>query len=111
MSQSGWVGNLVVVLIATGVAILAAEGAVRVISPIYPSAYQPDSVLLHTVKPGSRPPLPCIARRTVGAPSMLRINSLGFRGPEFTLARTPGVKRVAIFGDSFIEGEYSEDSR
>lgn len=33
-----------------------------------------------------------------------RYNSLGFRGPE-VLARVPGVRRVAVVGDSFTEGQ------
>lgn len=33
-----------------------------------------------------------------------RYNSLGFRGPEFP-SRVPGVKRVAVVGDSFTEGQ------
>jgi len=33
------------------------------------------------------------------------INSLGFRGPEFTAEKAPGVVRIAVVGDSFIFGQ------
>jgi hypothetical protein len=32
------------------------------------------------------------------------INRLGFRGPEFPIRRTPGVKRIAVLGNSFTYG-------
>lgn len=34
----------------------------------------------------------------------VRFNSLGFRGPEPAVARTPGVSRILIIGDSFAFG-------
>jgi lysophospholipase L1-like esterase len=37
-----------------------------------------------------------------------RYNSLGFRGPE-PPSRAPGVKRVAVVGDSFTEGQGSRE--
>lgn len=33
------------------------------------------------------------------------LNSRGFRGPEFALEKKPGVFRVALVGDSFVEGD------
>lgn len=33
------------------------------------------------------------------------LNSRGFRGPEFALEKKPGVFRVALIGDSFVEGD------
>jgi lysophospholipase L1-like esterase len=33
----------------------------------------------------------------------MRTNSLGLRGPEYTVAKPSGVRRVAVFGDSFTE--------
>src|SRR5262249_50327079 len=31
-------------------------------------------------------------------------NRLGFRGPDFSIRRTPGVKRILVFGNSFTYG-------
>lgn len=33
------------------------------------------------------------------------LNSRGFRGPEFELEKAPGVRRVVVIGDSFVEGD------
>lgn len=33
------------------------------------------------------------------------VNSIGFRGPEFTLEPAPGVRRIVFLGDSFTFGE------
>ncbi|HUG20671.1 MAG TPA: SGNH/GDSL hydrolase family protein, partial [Planctomycetaceae bacterium] len=40
----------------------------------------------------------------------MRTNSLGLRGPEYTVAKPSGVRRVAVFGDSFTEAR-SYDER
>jgi hypothetical protein len=42
--------------------------------------------------------------------SYLRINSDGFRGPDYPLAKAPGVVRVAVLGDSYVEAmQVAED--
>src|SRR5262249_26814814 len=33
----------------------------------------------------------------------VRVNSAGFRGPEWTVAKPPGTFRIAVLGDSFTE--------
>lgn len=40
-----------------------------------------------------------------------RQNSLGFRGPELSRARTPGVRRVALLGASSVYGIYAEEGQ
>ena len=35
---------------------------------------------------------------------LVSINGLGFRGDEFAVARTPGVRRILAIGDSFTYG-------
>ena len=44
-------------------------------------------------------------------PSPFRINSLGFRGPEFTKAKPDGVSRIVCLGDSGTFGIWSEKAR
>ena len=34
----------------------------------------------------------------------MRINSIGLRDREFAAEKAVGVRRVALFGDSFVEG-------
>ena len=38
-----------------------------------------------------------------GNRTKVRINSLGLRGPDLTVEKAPGVKRIALLGDSFVE--------
>ncbi len=40
----------------------------------------------------------------------LEINSLGLRGPEISIEKPPGVRRVLLLGDSFTEGYTVEES-
>jgi lysophospholipase L1-like esterase len=42
-------------------------------------------------------------------PTPIRINSLGFRGPDFTPEKTPGVFRIICLGESSTFGFYNED--
>jgi len=37
---------------------------------------------------------------------VIRISAQGLRGPERTLAKPPGTRRVLVLGDSFAEGYY-----
>jgi lysophospholipase L1-like esterase len=39
------------------------------------------------------------------APTRMRVNSVGARGPEFTNERRPGVARIVAVGDSFTFGQ------
>jgi len=43
---------------------------------------------------------------SLGGPDLgiIRINSMGFRDREFTLEKPDGVKRILVFGDSFVFG-------
>jgi len=39
----------------------------------------------------------------------IAINSLGLRGPEIAYAARPGIRRLAVMGDSFAHGYYAEE--
>lgn len=39
----------------------------------------------------------------------VQLNSLGLRGPEVTYEAGPGVRRLALMGDSFAHGYYAEE--
>ena len=109
MPDAARIQGAAVFVVALLIAVALGEAAVRVVAPIHSGVYQPDTVLLHTLVPSSR-------RRVVrqagngGDVIDVRIDSLGFRGPEFALARTSRVRRIAVFGDSDIEGEFMPDS-
>ncbi|MFT3712997.1 MAG: SGNH/GDSL hydrolase family protein [Archangium sp.] len=37
------------------------------------------------------------------------LNARGFRGPDFALEKSPGVTRIAVIGDSFVQGDGISD--
>jgi len=84
--------------------LMLGEAGLRVFSPTYPSVYQPDPTLLYRLVPASRK---VYVRDPAngGQHVLVKINSLGFRGEELR----PRVhrRRIAVFGDSFIEAEFS----
>ena len=96
--------NLLLVAGGLVIGLLLGETGLRVLSPTYPSVYQPDSTLLYRLVPSSRK---VFVRDPAngGQRVLVKINSLGFRGDELR-PRAPG-KRIAVYGDSFIEAEFS----
>ena len=101
--------DVLVVLAATIAALLLAEGIVRAFSPDWRLIrrllyYQtvdlanhqpdPDPLILYRLRPGSyRYPKYAVT-----------INSLGFRGPERSPRKAPGVRRVFCIGASNVYG-------
>ncbi|HKI79983.1 MAG TPA: SGNH/GDSL hydrolase family protein [Ignavibacteriaceae bacterium] len=72
--------------------------------PEYNSIYQPDKKLLFRLVPDGKK----IYRRIPvngGQKIQIRINDSGFRGKEIEKIKK---KRIMVYGDSFIEGEFSE---
>jgi hypothetical protein len=96
--------NLLLVVGGLLVGLGLGEAGLRVFSPTYPSVYQPDSTLLYRLVPSSRKVF-VRSPANGGQRVLVKINSLGFRGEELR----PEVrgKRVAVYGDSFIEAEFS----
>ncbi len=84
---------------------LAEIGCSVFMSPVSSSIYDwDDRTIYHTV-PNSKKNY----RRTSingGQTSTVSINSLGFRGPE--IPETATEPRIIVYGDSFIEAEYSQ---
>lgn len=83
--------------------VLIAEVVLRAVYPVGQMSYRRDPSLLFALRPNS-------ARLFVHHPDdggsrlISRVNSQGFRGPE--LQENPS-KRIAVYGDSFIQGEFS----
>jgi hypothetical protein len=96
--------NLSILIFITVICLILAEYSLRILFPIYPTIYQPDETLLHKLIPGSKK-IYTHSTGNGGKKISVEINSLGFRGEEFSPYRTK--KRVVIYGDSFIEGEFS----
>lgn len=82
------------------------ESFLRLFFPIHPSIYQPDNVLLHRLVPeGKR--IFVHSKENGGGKVTVSVNSLGFRGEDFALRKGTGRKRVVVYGDSFVEADFS----
>lgn len=93
-------GIALLMLVASGAALVIAEVAVRIIAPLNNSIYEPDSIALYRLAAGSRK----VMRRR-DPPVLVEVDSQGFRGRDF--APRTSARRLAVFGDSFIAAEFS----
>ncbi len=84
---------------------LAELGCSVFFSPVSSSIYDWDDQTIYATRPHSKKNY----RRTAingGQTTEVFINSLGFRGPE--ISETAIGSRIMVYGDSFIEAEYSQ---
>lgn len=84
------------------VTMLLCEGVLRLVpSPVqYPSLHETEGSLVGIrLVPGARSDVVSSCFR-----STVTVNSLGWRDRERTIAKEPGVIRIAVLGDSFTEG-------
>jgi len=86
------------------VTVLIVEFGLRLVQPATPvpdpvSFVRHDPLLGWEKQPGANG-----RRVTDEYSSYVRINGQGLRGPERELAKPPGVSRVLVVGDSFVEG-------
>lgn len=89
--------RLLAVLLSVGVALLVAEGAMRLIGLNFASPYMPDEYC------GSRlTPHVGFWNLTEGR-VYVTTNSAGFRDREHAVKKPPGTLRIAVLGDSFAE--------
>lgn len=86
-------------IVALVVALSFAEMALRLVSKTSDNFWQPDPLLGHVHIPRKSGVWrsPCFH-------ADVKINSWGFRGPEWSREKPPGVVRIAVVGDSLIEG-------
>lgn len=92
-----WLLRLLSGLLGLLIGLGVAEIALRWLDVGYPLLYQPDPYCGSRLRPGTRGVWIHEGRGHVA------INSLGFRGPEITLAKPPDTRRLVVLGDSFIE--------
>ncbi len=100
--------NLSLVAISSLLGLLLAEGAVRLAAPIYTppvdyvetaTFYKKDDLLGWKLIPGAQ-------GERIGKEfrATTDVNSLGMRDQEYAIAKPPGVRRIVVLGDSFVEG-------
>ncbi len=83
-----------------------AELALRTLAPLNPTIYRIDDVYLHRLIPNARKTF-THDQANGNARVEVKINSLGFRDVEFSIAPAAGKKRIVVYGDSFIEAEFT----
>ena len=93
--------SVIALVFGTSVSLLLAEFAVRLFNPQTLTSdvvvWDPD--VDYRLRPN--------ARGRMVSPEFsaeIRVNSLGFRGPEISPVKKPGVRRVLFLGDSFMFG-------
>ena len=96
-SMNRWLANLSAVTASAAVTLLLAEGALRLARVQYPAFYTVDAERGYGLRAGAE------GRWTREGHGQVRVNSAGFRGPEFKLAPPANGLRVAVLGDSFTE--------
>jgi hypothetical protein len=97
------VARLVLVLGSVVVALLLAELVFRALGLRWPAFYRPDAVLGQSLIPHAE------GLTDDERPRYIRINAGGFRDRERALAKPPGGFRVAVLGDSYVEGKSLAD--
>ncbi len=95
---SGVVSNLLLAGAALLVTLLVCELVLRVMGVSYPVFVWTDPVRGIAHIPGAKS-----VKEYNGHP-WIEINSDGMRGPEVAVAHPPGTYRIALLGDSFIQG-------
>jgi hypothetical protein len=105
-SSGSWGAKFALFVIASALAFLTAEWAVRWLFPQWAPRtarvtqfwkYDPQLGWSHRVGESGR-------FHSYGFDVAVSINSKGFRGPEIRYDRTPGVRRVLVIGDSLSWG-------
>jgi hypothetical protein len=92
-----WLGVFALMLFGFGLAMGVAEISVRVANRWFPYFYCYDQYRGWALNPGSHG-----WYRREGV-AYVRINRDGFRGPDYPKHKAPGVFRIAVLGDSYVE--------
>jgi len=104
--------NVAALLIGLLLALALLEGGLRLFGKVPPGGVAIASEKNFARVPGIYDPgQDELDRRVAELPFRVRINSLGYRGPEFPLAKPEGEIRVLMAGDSFTFGDFVEDEQ
>ena len=97
-------GTLALVVLGFGLALVIAAVGIRIANHWFPYFYCYDEYRGWALRPGARG----WYRREGKA--YVRINRDGFRGPDYSKDKPPGVVRIAVVGDSYAEAiQVAED--
>ena len=106
--RTGLLANLGLLFASLVLSLLAAEAAVRLLSPIGPALLVTDPGVGKRYVPGFHGR---VFVDEAGREVEVRINSAGFRGPEWARRKAPGGLRVAVVGDSMTAGIATDEER
>ncbi len=111
--QTPWTRHLggpaaLLALASLAASLLAAEGAVRLLSPIGPALLVTDPAVGKRYVPGFRGR---VFVDEVGREVDVRFNSAGFRGPEWAPRGPAGGFRIAVLGDSMTAAIATDEER
>jgi len=106
--RAAWATNLCLAVVSLALGLLAAEGLVRLLSPVGPALLVTDPRVGRRFRPGFQGHV--FADET-GREVAVRINSAGFPGPEWPRRKPPGGLRVAVIGDSMTAGLATGEDR
>ena len=96
--------TLLLLVLSSGLALVAGEVGVRLLVPVDHNAYVLDDRTVYRFAPNTWTRFR--RERSLGEDGFLiQSNGLGYRGPEPDLA--PGRQRIAVYGDSFIHAGFS----
>lgn len=102
--------NLVVAVAALALAVGAAEMLVRWSGTVPPGGIATVSAADFARVPGLfTPGQDVVDRRMTLLPFRVRINDLGYRGPDIPQPRPADERRIVMVGDSFTFGDFVED--
>lgn len=106
--RTGLLANLALLFASLVLSLLAAEGVVRLLSPVGPALLVTDPGVGKRYVPGFHGR---VFVDEAGREVEVRINSAGFRGPEWARRKAPGGLRVAVVGDSMTAGIATDEER
>lgn len=105
--STAWNSRILLLLIVSGISLAAGEATLRAfVGPYFSTVYQIDDRYIYRLLPNATKMFKRAAIEG-GESIVVHINDRGFRDAVWSAAPPPGARRVAVYGDSFIEGEFS----
>ncbi len=95
--QRFWRVRLLAIILGTGIAVVLAEGTLRLFGLDFAAPYQSNAAGIVTLNPRAR-----FWNLTEGR-VLVTTNSAGFHDHEHSVKKPPGTLRIAVLGDSFTE--------
>src|SRR5436190_2894039 len=96
-TNSSWTKNVALAAASVGVALVLAEGALRLVGFSYPNFWTPDPLTGSALRPGMEG-----WQRDEGR-AYVKVSSQGLRDREHSVAKAANTYRIAVLGDSYAE--------